>query len=72
MVFNIALLIKIGLLLAAGLIGYGSQFVFKKHDTIFEQAAERYIDKELGYDIDFSKEELPVTFKDIPEEESKA
>ena len=67
MILGLSILIKIALLVAAGIAGYGAQFVFKKADTPVEQIAEAVIRKQTGWEVDFSKEETPSVTEDKKE-----
>jgi len=54
---GINVLIRVVILVLAGLCGYTAQKLFKQSDSFVEQTAEEYIKDEIGLDIDFSSED---------------
>ena len=46
--------IYIALIVAAGIAGIASRFIFKKTDNIVEETAEKIIKDKTGYDVDLS------------------
>jgi len=57
MTFPAALILKILLVLGAGIAGYMTPRLLKKNDTAFEQIFEKIIEEQTGHEIDFSPEE---------------
>lgn len=51
---DMSLIIKIGILVTACVVGIGAKYMFKKDDSFVEQMAEKVVKQHTGEDIDFT------------------